>query len=464
MSDLAPVSIYSLRTVGEQRNILLIAASISILTPFTDTVVLPALPSMASSLSGGDSNSQAAIVSAYMGALGVMNLIWGPLSDLLGRRPPLFASLFLYTALSLACIFAPDMRALVVLRALQGAVTGATISCTQGSIADAYAPAERGTAMGFFFVPLLVGPIVAPVLGGAVTAAMDWRAVFVFCVALAAPMLAAVVALPETHHWIVAARRASAGGAVAPILEPCARPPWRSPLHTLGYLLEPALAPYSALMAILFGLLFMSLTTLPLVMARAGLSVSEVGASFLPVGVCMLVGSVAGGVLSDRAGAAAPGVAGARLLPSLWGALLAPLGAVIFGWSATLVGEGRGGGRGALAGVLVGHCLIGGAHALFNPGFFAFISTVKQDAAAGVSGAVMAASFAAAGVAVSAAVPITEHLGEGWLFTIMGGVVAAALVVAALWLRRVTRAFSAAEVKREADTAAAAAAVAIVAA
>ena len=436
--QLPPISIYSLRTVGEQRRILLIAASISILTPFTDTVVLPALPSMASSLAGADSNSLAAIVSAYMGALGVMNLLWGPLSDLLGRRPPLFASLFLYTALSLACIFAPDMRALVILRALQGAVTGATISCTQGSIADAFAPAGRGTAMGLFFVPLLVGPIVAPVLGGAVTAALDWRAVFMFCVALAAPMLAAVAALPETSHWAVAARRAPGA---APILEPCARPPWRSPLHTVAYLLEPALAPYSALMAILFGLLFVSLTTLPLVLARAGLSVSEVGASFLPVGVCMLVGSVAGGVLSDRAGGAAPGVAGARLLPSLWGALVAPLGALIFGWSATLVGGGAGGsgGRGALGGVLVGHCLIGLSHALYNPGFFAFVSTLKQDAAAGVSGAVMAASFAAAGVAVSAAVPITEALGEGWLFTILAGVVGGSLLVAAACFRGVSR-------------------------
>ena len=398
---------------------------------------------MASSLAGADSNSLAAIVSAYMGALGVMNLLWGPLSDLLGRRPPLFASLFLYTALSLACIFAPDMRALVILRALQGAVTGATISCTQGSIADAFAPAGRGTAMGLFFVPLLVGPIVAPVLGGAVTAALDWRAVFMFCVALAAPMLAAVAALPETSHWAVAARRAPGA---APILEPCARPPWRSPLHTVAYLLEPALAPYSALMAILFGLLFVSLTTLPLVLARAGLSVSEVGASFLPVGVCMLVGSVAGGVLSDRAGAAAPGVASARLLPSLWGALAAPAGALIFGWSASLVGDG-GGGRGALAGVLVGHCLIGLAHAVFNPGFFAFISTVKQDAAAGVSGAVMAASFAAAGAAVSIAVPVTERLGEGALFSIVAGVVAASLAVAALCLRCKSRESEAAAAK-----------------
>jgi len=282
------------------------------------------------------------------------------------------------------------------------------------------------------------------VLGGLVAAAMDWRAVFIFCVALAAPMLAAVLALPETQHWAVAARRAPGA---APILEPCARPAWRSPLQSLGYLVEPALAPYSALMAILFALLFMSLTTLPLVMARAGLSVSEVGASFLPVGVCMLAGSVVGGVLSDRAGAEAPGVASARLLPSLWGALAAPAGALIFGWSASLAAEGGGGGRGALAGVLVGHCLIGLAHAVFNPGFFAFISTVKQDAAAGVSGAVMAASFAAAGAAVSIAVPVTERLGEGALFTIVAGVVAASLAVAALRLRGKSRKAEAAAAK-----------------
>ena len=129
-SDTLAVSIYSLRSRKIQRRILLIAASISVLTPVTDTIVLPALISM-NALPGSSGDSSAAVVSAYMGTIGACNLFWGPLSDRFGRRGPLVTTLVMYIAVTIALIFAPSASALVGLRAAQGAVTGATISITQ---------------------------------------------------------------------------------------------------------------------------------------------------------------------------------------------------------------------------------------------------------------------------------------------------------------------------------------------
>ena len=344
------------------------------------------------------------------------------------------------------------MGGLIGLRAAQGSVTGATISVTQGIVADVYAPAERGSATGWYFVPLLLGPIIAPVLGGFLVLAFDWRAVFIFCAALAAPALALMLALPETQHWHFLRRReavaraetaaaAAAGRPPPPPLSHIAeegagevlRPTWNSPLVSILYLVDLTIAPYTSLFACLFGLLFSSLTSLPLVLESTGLSAGAAGACFLPIGAAMLVGSIVGGRLSDNAGAAAPGVPGARLVPSLVGASTAVCGSLIFGYCAASVSAGGGGG--ALAGLLIGHALIGAGHALFNPGFFAFISTVKQSAAAGVSGAAMAASFAAAGVSVSASVPVATALGIGALFSIFAAVIVAALSWAACDLR-----------------------------
>ena len=127
-----PVSIYDLRPRTLQNRILLCAATISVLTPVTDTIILPALLSV-STLPGSTADTSAAIISAYMGALGVCNLFWGPLSDRFGRRRPLLLTLVLYLGVTVACIFAPSAASLLGLRAAQGAVTGATVSVTQAS-------------------------------------------------------------------------------------------------------------------------------------------------------------------------------------------------------------------------------------------------------------------------------------------------------------------------------------------
>lgn len=126
------VSIYDLRPRTLQNRILLCAATISVLTPVTDTIILPALISV-STLPGSTADTSAAIISAYMGALGVFNLFWGPLSDRFGRRRPLLLTLVLYLGVTIACIFAPSAASLLGLRAAQGAVTGATVSVTQAS-------------------------------------------------------------------------------------------------------------------------------------------------------------------------------------------------------------------------------------------------------------------------------------------------------------------------------------------
>ena len=99
-----------------------------------------------------------------------------------------------------------------------------------------------------------MGPIVAPVLGGLLSTALDWRGVFILLAAFAAPLLALLACMPETQHFHVARVRRAADAA-APVLQEeadgllAAAPPWVPPWRPLACLLDARIAPFTLLAA-----------------------------------------------------------------------------------------------------------------------------------------------------------------------------------------------------------------------
>jgi multidrug resistance protein len=439
-------SIFTSRTNALKLRFLLSAAVVSFMVPLTDTIILPTLVQIAHDLPGGTDDGAAALVSVYMAAVGLFTLVWGPLSDTYGRRSSLLLSLVLYLGATAGCVFSPDMTTLIVLRAVQGSVTGSCIAITQGMVADVFAPSERGQALGLYFVPLLLGPIISPVIGGVLADKVSWRGVFVLLAGLSVPMLLLVFLTPETQHWaeVVAGRqrgvfyeegfaeeRGLGGREKADELVDSAEggghqkgqgarvllsspPPYVLPWRPLAYIIDPLLTPYILHASVLFGVLFSSLSSFPaLLVARWAYSPAVVGALYLPIGVAMMVASVTGGKWSDAAGARDPSHPTARLLPSLAGSSSVLAGALVFGWGFHFS---------SLPVVIVGHCLVGVGHASFGPGFFAYLSSMKQKETAGASAAALAASFVAAGITISAGVPAIDALGVGGWFTLLTGV------------------------------------------
>jgi MFS transporter, DHA1 family, multidrug resistance protein len=171
--------IYASYSSRQQRLILLAGAMISILTPFTDTVYLPALESVGEDLHCSQT-MVALTVSFYLAAVGgslfcaslihyyferpvmlsmllfflftVGQIVWGPLSDYYGRLSVLYVSLAIFEAFTIACIFARDINTLIVLRTVQGFIVGNAVVAVQAIISDVFAPAQRGAAMGAFLV------------------------------------------------------------------------------------------------------------------------------------------------------------------------------------------------------------------------------------------------------------------------------------------------------------------------
>lgn len=197
------MEIHELYQPRRRRNMLMVGAAIAFLSPFTDTIYLPALKSVGESLNASDAQV-AATVSAYLAACGVGQLLWGPLSDHFGRLPILYSSLCLFLIFTTGCIFATTIEMLIVLRTLEGFIVGSTVVTVQAIVADCYPVQELGAAMGSLLTPMLVGPIIAPLIGGGLASLFGWRATFVLLVVFTAPIcVAAYYILPETQHWFV---------------------------------------------------------------------------------------------------------------------------------------------------------------------------------------------------------------------------------------------------------------------
>ncbi|CAF4540998.1 unnamed protein product, partial [Didymodactylos carnosus] len=103
------------------------------------------------------------------------SLIWGVISDRYGRNLTIRIGLGLFIIFLIFCVYAPSIKHLLIFRALQGAMISATMVVGQGVIADIYSPDERGWATGIFFVPVLLGVILGPPIGGVLSYLHGWR-------------------------------------------------------------------------------------------------------------------------------------------------------------------------------------------------------------------------------------------------------------------------------------------------
>jgi DHA1 family bicyclomycin/chloramphenicol resistance-like MFS transporter len=87
--------------------------------PFAIDMYLPALPTVARDL-GATPQAVQLTLTAYFIAFGVSQLVYGPLSDQMGRRPPLLIGLAIFLVGTLGCALAPDVASLIAARFVQG--------------------------------------------------------------------------------------------------------------------------------------------------------------------------------------------------------------------------------------------------------------------------------------------------------------------------------------------------------
>jgi len=141
------------------------------------TVVNVSLPHIAGNLSATIDESTW-VLTSYLVANAIILPMTGWLARNFGRKHLLMASVGGFTLSSLLCGLAPNLGLLVFFRLVQGATGGAMQPLSQAILLEAFPPEQRGKAMGFWGLGIVVAPILGPVLGGWLTDTYSWRWVF----------------------------------------------------------------------------------------------------------------------------------------------------------------------------------------------------------------------------------------------------------------------------------------------
>ena len=156
----------------------LLAAVISV-GQLAVTIYLPSLPFMAEYL-GTTQTWVQLVVTVYLATFGLAQLIAGPLSDNLGRRPVLLAGLALYSLASLGAALAPNIQILLIARVFQAFGGCASLVVMRAIIRDTTHGVAAAKANSYLGMSLAVAPALAPIVGGQLETWFDWRASFYF--------------------------------------------------------------------------------------------------------------------------------------------------------------------------------------------------------------------------------------------------------------------------------------------
>ena len=161
---------------------ILLLALLTALGPLSIDMYLPALPQMAGDF-GVSTQMIANTLPAYFLGLAVGQLIYGPVSDRIGRKPPLYFGLSLYVIASIACVFASHEWMLIVSRIFQalGGCVGVVIA--RAAIRDRLDMQGSAQAFSSMMIVMSIAPIVAPMLGGLILTFFHWQMIFV-CLAV----------------------------------------------------------------------------------------------------------------------------------------------------------------------------------------------------------------------------------------------------------------------------------------
>jgi len=141
------------------------------------TVVNVSLPHIAGSLSATVDESTWTLTS-YLVSNAIVLPMTGWLSNFFGRKRMLLFSVTGFTISSFLCGLAPTLPLLVFFRIIQGACGGGLQPISQAVLLESFPPQDRGKAMGFWGLGIVVAPMLGPVLGGWLTDSYSWRWVF----------------------------------------------------------------------------------------------------------------------------------------------------------------------------------------------------------------------------------------------------------------------------------------------
>ncbi|MGA9638821.1 multidrug effflux MFS transporter [Flavobacterium sp.] len=178
---------------------ILILGSLTALGPFSIDMYLPGFSGIAKDLNTSVANV-AMTLSSYFIGISAGQLLYGPLLDRFGRKKPLFIGLLVYIIASLGCVFVKDIDTFIGLRFIQAIGSCAATVASVSMVRDLFPVKEIPKVFSLLMLVVGLSPMLAPTIGGYVTAGFGWQAVFLILMFLGIGVLiSAQFGLPNTY-------------------------------------------------------------------------------------------------------------------------------------------------------------------------------------------------------------------------------------------------------------------------
>ncbi|KAF4500382.1 multidrug transporter [Fusarium agapanthi] len=290
-----PYSIFDKRQTALIVTIVSIAATFS---GFASNIYFPALPTIAHDLDVSIEMINFTVTS-YLILQGLAPSLWGPISDVKGRRVAYSLTLIVFLGACIGLAEAQNYATMVVLRGVQSTGSASTIAIGSGVIGDTTTRDNRGGLMGIFQAGLLVPVAVGPIIGGALAGSLGWRSIFWFLTIYSGVFLVLLVLLlPETLRSIVGngSRKPSklpkSNGITTRIYTTSGKKhiDITGPFRTL---ISKQAAPIIVFLAVYYAVWQMGITAMSsLFEDKYGLTETQIGLTFIANGVGSMVGTL----------------------------------------------------------------------------------------------------------------------------------------------------------------------------
>ena len=371
--------------------------------------------------------------------------MWGPLSELYGRKIPLFFGFFVFAIFQIPVAVAQNLETIMLCRFFGGVFGSSPLAIIGGTLADFWGPVERGFALGLFAGATFIGPVAGPIVGGFITQSyLGWRWTAWITLIMASFFgMCALIICPESYTPVLLQRKAAKirfetqNWAIrAPIDEKQVN--MKEIVHKfllrpfVMMALEPILVLMTIYMSLIYGILYLFFEAYPIAFQEVRGWNGGVGAlPFIGITIGVVVGVAIITYTSNtrfkrkmEANGGKP-IPEERLVPMIVGAFLLPVGLFWFAWTSnphiSWVPQ-------VLAGIPTG----AGVLLIFLQGLSYIIDVYLMHANSALAANTLVRSFAGGGFPLFATA-MYHTLGVDWATSLLGFLTIAFLPVPILF-------------------------------
>jgi DHA1 family bicyclomycin/chloramphenicol resistance-like MFS transporter len=189
--------------------VILIMGLLTAIAPLSIDMYLPAFSGIAKDLHSTISEVTLSLSSFFIG-ISTGQLLYGPLLERFGRKPPLYVGLCLFFLASVGCAFSQSVNGLVVFRLFQGIGGCVGMVAARAMVRDLFDTTDNAKVFSMLMLVVSVSPLIAPTLGGYITAALGWRYVFAMLI------LVVLLILAGTYFFLPESKKADPAYSLKP--------------------------------------------------------------------------------------------------------------------------------------------------------------------------------------------------------------------------------------------------------